>query len=65
MIGKKVLFYDKEGKKVIGIIHDKVNLPIASGINQYVPMDMYMVISEDNQIYYVNPINLIAQVEGL
>ncbi len=56
MIGKKVKFRANGDRLLIeGIIMDKVNVPIASGTNEYCPMDNY-VINANGNIYVVNPI---------
>ena len=39
-------------------IMDKVNIPLASGTRDYVPMDHYIVKDKDRDIHCVNPINI-------
>ena len=59
MIGLRVTFsvagIDGE---LTGEIMDKVNIPLASGSRDYVPMDHYIVKDKDRDIHCVNPINI-------
>lgn len=57
MKNKKVSFFSN-GTTVIGTIQDKVNIPIASGTNEYVPMDNYLIVDESGNTHIVNPISI-------
>ncbi len=46
MIGKTVSFLHN-GSRYTGEIMDKVNVPIASGTNEYCPMDNYVIAAEN------------------
>lgn len=58
MIGKRVTAYEA-GNYVTGIIRDKVNIPIKSGTDGYVPMDSYMIETSDGKILPINPVMII------
>ncbi len=64
MIGKKVRFKPGNGHPIReGIVMDKVNVPIASGHNEYCPMDNYVIKSDSSNIYIVNPIFIDSIIE--
>lgn len=43
--GKKVK-YNYDGQEYVGTIQDKVCVPLASGTNEYIPFDHYLIIPE-------------------
>lgn len=63
MLGNKVQFRATNGAKTEGIIRDKVNIPLVSGTNEYVPMDNYLIVDADNNVHIVNPINIIVVLQ--
>ena len=63
MVNKKVEFY-LNSIRVEGIIRDKVNVPLASGTNEYVPMDSYLIVDNDGDFHVVNPINILKELKN-
>ncbi len=58
MIGKRVEVKVSGKCSWVGIVLDKVNIPLASGTNSYCPMDSYLIKDEDNDVHVVNPIHV-------
>jgi len=54
MIGKRVVF-NRDRK---GVIRDKVCVPLASGTNEYVPFDNYMIEDDEGALHVINPIDV-------
>jgi hypothetical protein len=62
LINQKVRYW-YNGIKHVGIIKDKVCIPIASGTREYVPHDHYIVCCEDNkELHPISPLLLIEEI---
>ncbi len=61
IVGKKVSWL--QGTRKYGVVMDKVNIPLASGTDQYCPMDNYKIEEYDEyfhsktgKLHTVNPL---------
>ena len=63
LIDKRVEFKDTDHNVREGTVEDKVCIPVASGHNEYVEFDQYVIATDDGKLYLVNPLFVIRIIK--